>query len=387
MTQNQHIEADKIAFYSLLELQFPVRSLDALVNTAGQLDQVLLMSEIPRLLIERSRVLFGAASSDQSYRSFVAGGQKYALKSAKNLADPGVIEYAVVRQPFDGRAASTTTAFSTGSFGPFSSVSLTLPDELKGHAAGVEAYLKEIIGVGYRWIHRKVVDAVRQEGRETSAALYGYLYDMLGQHSLFEGFLLSCVFDDKDFVLLDDTSAGSLIELAESSAPGKFKSPVNLVLHLIGQIVPAIDSPIKDACVQGMPIRVALDASNSDYYRASPELRLALSAVWKKSVTCYPIAKKDRYLLAAFFPSTSDVELLPFLDAHRQNLGERADANLKRIVANLAVLQKAQWAISALSGEDESRTITTKPEAITTIKSWSKFAAELAGRFVKGYNE
>jgi hypothetical protein len=162
---------------------------------------------------------------------------------------------------------------------------------------------------------------------------------------LLKGFVFSALIDEKDFVILDESVIHTAILLAANNAWKLGRSPADIAVQAMMQVIPRDDSVIVDT-VQGNKT-VDFDLTVDKYYQSDNSFSEAMRAVWGSSVSCFPIMLEGRMLLIALFPTEFKTQLEPILIVHRSRLEEIAKEKfscMKNLLQMLMKVLPSNWA-------------------------------------------
>ncbi len=211
-----------------------------------------------------------------------------------------------------------------------------------------------LFNIGYDWLKTTLMRTIKETTKGLNIEIYEFIHRMVQNHDVLEGFIFSVLTTDrgrkdKDFVLLDETATGTLINLAEKSDYIMSDAPAKLVADMIFDVIPIEESVIAE--VVSSRNKQDIDLTNTDRY-SSNEFAKTLRAVWGDKVCCYPITSEGKFLLVAFYPKYNDKHITKHLKIHEDTLDAIARKNVSRIGKTLNVLEKINGKESALFGAE-----------------------------------
>ncbi len=369
------VEEEKKNLFNTLETTLKVESLVAVAEVAKGINQLLAEYLTTRIVALASKIFVGSTqTTDPNVKGFSVNDKAYELLcSVNDLRHPDVLLYVISEYgqiPGAGSNPYPEIEVPLVDGGQYRAVHFCFPRTIKPHHRFLSALTIGIMSAGHVWMTNKITRAIRMETAKVATSLYEYMRVMLsGKNDLLKGFLFSCLFEGKDFVILDEYAAAGALELASGRASSYRRSASSMVLQLVSEIIGKKDTVIADACDSRNKVTRVTLGKDGKYYHNTEEFTDAMAVVWKSSVTCYPVVRAGAFRLVAFFPTPNESALIPILDVHRSELEKTATAQFEQIRAHLTILE------AATKGRVTVRDLDGK---WTVAKGW----AEITGTFV-----
>lgn len=349
------VESEKIGLMDELDHYFAEISIDTLTELVAALDD-LLIDYLKRLIVKYATPLFGAEVVDKDAWSFHLKEAKIVVEKSIDLKDERHLVLGLLVRNLETnrtqRKKRHATRIDINGWGRYSSVVYDFPDICTVRDENLLTKLtKDVFVVGYHWMNEKTVSCIRRTLGQFNQSLYEHMRIIVPNEKLLDGFIFSAVYENNDFVVLNDFAISSALLLAEPNAWKLGRSAADVTIQMMTQVIPIEDSVIMEAVKNENS--VVIDLSKDRYYQADDTFSDALRAVWGDSITCFPIVKEGDFLLVAFFITCHKDELEPMLIVHKQRLQQLAKdkSNMWKKGFELLSKVKARAPNAAVLGE------------------------------------
>lgn len=343
------IEEEKLTLLRSLESAFESITLESISNLVAGFDFIL-QDHLARRLVHHARDLFLADRIDEERQSFYVAGIRFELEMVPNVQRDDCLLICLIPRDLSLEQGQTrlkkAAEVKIGTSGRYSLVVYDIPKLCSISNRDLLITLtKDVFAVGYNWITQKTMKCIREASDDANRSLYEYMRTVVTDRRLMNGFVFSALIDEKDFVVLDDGATSTAITLATDSAWKLGRSPIDLAVQAITQVIPRDDSVIVDAVQTERAID--FDLGGGKYYHTDISFSESMRAVWGSSVSCFPLMREDKMLLVALFRTEFKSQLEPILMVHGERLEQIAKEKIGRIKKTLEALikvGKSHWA-------------------------------------------
>jgi hypothetical protein len=343
------IETEKLALLKSLELSFGSITIESIANLVEGIDFILL-DHLGRCLVRHAEHLFDAHRIDEDKQCFHVGGIRLELEIVPNVQKECCLLVCLIPRDLGLEHSQTklrkAVEIKIDEPGRFSSVVYDVPKLCSiSNKDLLTTLTRDVFVVGHNWMIEKTMKCIREASDDANRSLYEYMRTVVTDRRLMNGFVFSALLDERDFVVLDEAATRTAISLAAGSAWKLGRSPADLAVQAMTQVIPGVDSVIVDAVQSDKTMD--FDLMKDKYYQSDNSFTESMRAVWGPSVSCFPLMKEGRMLLIALFPTEFKSHLEPILIVHRQRLVEIAKekiGRMKRTLQTLMQVRQSNWA-------------------------------------------
>lgn len=349
MNPSIEIETEKLALLKALESLFGSITLESIAELVEGVDFVLLQ-HLGESLVRQASYLFNSDRISEETQSFQIGNIRIEVEIACNIQQEGCLLVCLVPRALDLKRSDISLRkaleVEINVPGRYSVVDYELPIMCSIRDKDLLTTLtKDVFIVGYNWMNEKTMKCIRKANDDKNQSLYEYMRTVVTDRRILSGFVFSALMDDKDFVILDEFAFFTGISRAANDAWKLGRSPADLAVQAMTEVVPLADSVIADTINSGGTLDFDLTAGK--YYQNDNSFTESMRAVWGTSVSCFPIMREGRMLVIALFPTEFRSELAPILTVHRASLEEIAKqkiALMKKLLKILLQVRPSSWA-------------------------------------------
>jgi hypothetical protein len=343
------IEAEKLALLKSLESLFGSITIESIADLVDGIDY-LLLQHLGESLVRQATHLFNADRINEETQSFQVGNIRIEVEIGSNIQQEGCLLVCLIPRDLDLQKSEIrlrkAMEVKIDVPGRYSLVVYDLPTLCSIRDKDLLITLtKDVFIVGHNWMNEKTMKCIRQANYEANQSLYEYMRTVVTDRRILNGFVFSALMDEKDFVVLDETAIYNAISLAANTAWKLGRSPADVAVQAMTQVVPRADSVIADTINSGRTLDFDLTAGK--YYQADNSFSESMRAVWGSSVSCFPIMREGKMLVIALFPTEFRSELEPILNVHGPILEQIAKdkiGHMKKILQILLQVRPSNWA-------------------------------------------
>ena len=343
------IETEKLALLKSLDLSFGSITIESIADLVDGIDFIL-RDHLKECLVRHAVHLFEADRIDEEKQCFHVKGIRLELEIAPNIRHDSCLLVCLVPRDLSLEHSQTTlrnaVEIKIDEPGRYSSVTYTVPrlcsitnEEL------LSTLTRDVFVVGHNWMNEKTMKCIREASDDANRSLYSYMRTVVTDRRLMNGFVFSALLDEKDFVVLDEAATRTAISLATSSAWKLGRSPADIAVQAMTQVIPIADSVIADV-VKGEKT-MDFDLTTDKYYQADNSFNESMRAVWGSSVSCFPLMREGKMRLIAIFRTEFKTQLEPILIVHHSRLEEIAKekiGHMKKTLQTLKQVRHSNWA-------------------------------------------
>jgi len=342
------IEREKLALLKSLNLTFGSFTIGSIADLVEGID-LILQDHLGRCVVRYADQLFGADQIDQEHRCFHVGEIRLQVHITPNIRKDGCLLVCLIPRDLSLDQSQTrrrkAAEIKIEGPGRYSSIVYDLPKLCSiSNKDLLTTLTRNVFLVGHNWMNEKTMKCIREASDDTNRSLYEYMRTVVTDPRVMNGFVFSALLGDKDFVVLDESATRAAISLAVNSAWKLGRSPADLAVQAMTQVIPRADSVIVDAVKSERAID--FDLTRDKYYQADTSFTDAMRAVWGSSMSCYPLMREGKMLLVAFFRTEFKAELEPILIVHGSHLEELAKEKIgymKKTLQALAHIRHSNW--------------------------------------------
>jgi hypothetical protein len=344
------IETEKLALLKSLNLSFGSITLESIADLVDGID-FFLLDHLGQCLVRHAEHLFEADRIDEAKQSFHVRGIRLELEIVPNVQRDTCLLVCLIPRGLSLEHSQTrlrkAVEIKIDGLGRYTSVVYDVPKLCSiSNKDLLTALTRDVFVVGYNWMNEKVMKCIREASDDANRSLYEYVRTVVTDRRLLNGFVFSVLLDEKDFVVLDEAATRTAVSLATSSAWKLGRSPADIAVQAMTQVIPGIDSVIVDAVKSEKAMDFDLTLDN--YYQADNSFSESMRAVWGSSVSCFPLMREGKVLLIALFPTEFKTELETILIVHRPRLEEIAKEKIGHMKKTLQTLMQirpqSNWA-------------------------------------------
>jgi len=343
------IEAEKLALLQSLDVTFGSITIETIATLVDGID-FFLQDQLGRCLVRHAEHLFKADRVDEEKQFFFIGGIRFELEIVPNVRRDSCLLVCLIPRDLSvdhsQRRLKKAIEIKIDALGRYASVVYDVPKLCTiANRDLLSTLTRDVFGVGHNWMNEKVMKCIRDACDDANRALYEYMRTIVTDRRLLNGFVFSALLDEKDFVVLDEAATRTAMSLAARSARKLGRSPADIAVQAMTQVIPGIDSVIVDAVKSEKTMD--FDLTLDKYYHVDNSFSESMRAVWGSSVSCFPLMREGKMLLIALFPTEFRIHLEPILVFHRAQLERIAKeriGHLKKTLRTLTQVQPSSWA-------------------------------------------
>jgi hypothetical protein len=343
------VETEKLALLQRLESFFGSTTIESIANLVDGIDYILL-EHLGQSLARHAGQIFNADRNNVETLSFHVGNIRIQLEIAPNVQQEGCLLVCLIPRDLNLERSQIklkkALEIKINGFGRYSSVIYDLPSLCSiADRDFLVTLTRDVFIVGHNWMNEKTMKCIREATDDANQSLYEYMRTVVTDRRILDGFVFSALLDERDFVVLDEAAIHTAISLAANSAWKLGRSPADIAVQAMTQVVPSADSVIADA-VNSRKI-LDFDLTEGKYYQEDDSFSESMRAVWGPSVSCFPIMGEGKMLLIALFPTEFKTQLEPILIVHRPQLEQIAKekiGHMKKVLQTLMQVRPSNWA-------------------------------------------
>lgn len=283
--------------------------------------------------------------------SFGSKGKRFILEIGPRVGSP-ILEVLLFKE--DQKPPTyPDVEISLPGWGFYTNIHLSLPLDLQPHTSAISELLRVVYLVAYRWLGDTLLSRLGALETQASVSLYSSLRTalLIAQNEDLADFIrFGAVVNDGLFYLVDRRTCSSLITAINGRKFWSNSSPALSILNLLGFPLEYGKSFSRHAVVEQKPLDFTLPEAT--YITDNPEyLRAEREMVSGNKITVFPVSTKATVTLFANFPTSKKREIIPVLEANKDELSKIYERHLDDITKSIDALKSwfntVDWASAA----------------------------------------